>query len=390
MAWLIVAIICSLVVMIPYAIFPLVLRMLAQADQGALTNQSAHQPDVDIVFAAYNEEKVIGDKLISVMESGYPQEKINVWVGSDLSSDATDEIVRNLSLKYPQINLVRMEKRSGKSAIINHLMKLGKADYVIGTDANIFFEKDAISNMIAPMLNHDTVDLVGGHLIYRGLDQQKTAGSISDEEQVYIQWENRTKEIEGEIWGAAMGVEGGCYAIRRTAFREIPAGTLMEDFFLTLSTLQRGAKVVMAMNALCSEDVSQDPGMEFKRKVRISQGNWQNTLRFISLIWTKPFPVGILFLCHKLLRWMTPFFGLAILFSILMHSIQRPSWWPICFGVYAFTLLGLLAPKLGINNKYSNLLAHFLMMNIALLLGFFQFIKKPESGIWQPTTRNAS
>ena len=376
--------------MIPYAIFPVVLRMMAKTPAAKLESLSVAKPEVDIVFAAYNEEKVIAEKLISVMESGYPKDKIKIWVGSDLSSDRTDEIVSELSKKYPQISLVRMEKRSGKSAIINHLMTLGKADFVIGTDANIFFEKDAVSNMIAPMLSDNSVDLVGGHLVYRGLDQQKIEGSISDEEQVYIQWENRTKEIEGQIWGAAMGVEGGCYAIRRTAFREIPRGTLMEDFFLTLSTLKRGAKVVMAMDALCSEDVSQDPEMEFKRKVRISQGNWQNTLRFISIIWTKPFPVGLIFLCHKLLRWMTPFFGMAILLSILFHSLLHPTWWPVFIAAITLVILGLISPKLGFKNKYSNLLAHFLMMNIALLLGFFQFIKKPESGIWQPTTRNAS
>ena len=390
MVWLIVALFLVMLALVPYVFFPVLLRLIAGKPKNLSGTSLESYPELEIVFAAYNEEKVIGDKLLSIIDSGYPVEKLKVWVGSDLSSDRTDEIVIELSARYPQINLVRMTKRSGKSAIINHLMSLVQAEFVIGTDANIFFEKGALSAMIKPMIEDTSIDLVGGHLIYRGLDQKKEKGAISEEEQVYIQWENRTKEIEGELFGAAMGVEGGCYAIRRSAFREIPRGTLMEDFFLTMSTLKRGAKVVMAMNALCSEDVSSDPTMEFKRKVRISQGNWQNTLRFLSILWQRPFPVGVLFLCHKLLRWMTPFIGIAFLLALALHSVSHPEWWKVSLAIYAFLLLGLFAPKLGLNFRLTNLMSHFLMMNLALLLGFFRFVKQPETGIWEPTVRTSA
>lgn len=385
MGWLIIAAILFVIILVPYLIFPLVLRALAgerKAHQYALEEK----PEVEVIFAAYNEEKVIKEKLLSVLNCGYPKEKIRILVGSDLSSDATDDLVREVASEHPNVELHRMEQRSGKSAIINYLMELCKADFVIGTDANIFFEDGAIERMIAP-LQKENIDLVGGHLIYRGLDKEKVKGAISDEEQTYIQWENRTKQIEGMLYGASMGVEGGCYAIKRKSFRTIPAGTLMEDFFLTLTTLKRGKKVVMAMDARCSEDVSQDPEMEFKRKVRISQGNWQNTMRFYDVLWKKPLPVGVLFLCHKLLRWKTPFLGITLLLSLYFHSISHPAWWPVALLGTALLFFGLYAPKLGLKNKYIGLLSHFLWMNMALFLGFFKYLKEKEAGIWEPTTR---
>lgn len=387
MAWLITAAIASLIILIPYVLFPGILRFIHKGGYGSSFPEPDEWPNVEVIFAAYNEEKVIREKLLSVLNCGYPNSQLRIIVGSDLSDDATDSIVKELSLRYPSIELVRMDERSGKSRIINHLMEMCRADYVIGTDANIYFENGAIHEMIRPLLSDDKVDLVGGHLLYRGMDKLEEDGGIALEEETYIHWENRTKEIEGEMFGAAMGVEGGCYAIRRSAFRQIPKGTLMEDFFLTMTTLLRNKKVVMAMKARCSEDVSTDQKMEFKRKVRISQGNWQNTMRFIKVLWKKPFPAGILFLCHKFLRWTTPFLGLILLFSLGMASFSFPLTGLIAGLLIFITIFFLIAPTLGLRARSVGLISHFLWMNIALMLGFWRFITHPESGVWQPTTR---
>ena len=45
-----------------------------------------------MVFAAYNEEAVLAAKLDSLLSQDYPG-NLEVWVGSDLSSDQTDAIL---------------------------------------------------------------------------------------------------------------------------------------------------------------------------------------------------------------------------------------------------------------------------------------------------------
>ena len=46
-------------------------------------------PKVSLLFAAYNEEEVIEDRLRNALAMDYPPEKLEVVVGSDGSSDAT-------------------------------------------------------------------------------------------------------------------------------------------------------------------------------------------------------------------------------------------------------------------------------------------------------------
>ena len=63
-------------------------------------------PTVAILFAAYNEESVLDAKLKSTFKTSYPLHKLNVYVGSDASTDRTNEIVKQYTEKYPQLKLI--------------------------------------------------------------------------------------------------------------------------------------------------------------------------------------------------------------------------------------------------------------------------------------------
>ena len=224
----------------PYVIFPVVITLWGRfaSIRNPKRSNISSWPTVDIVFAAFNEEKVLRGKLDSLLALDYPQERVTIRVGSDCSTDATDQILEEYGKQYPQIQWLRMPERSGKSQIINHLVSLGTSDIIVGTDANIFFDAMALKHMVRPMIEDQRITLVGGRLMYRGMNQAKQSGSIAHEERSYVNWENRLKALEGELFGCAMGVEGGCYAIRRSQFRTIPKGTLMEDFFLSKGMLR--------------------------------------------------------------------------------------------------------------------------------------------------------
>src|SRR4051812_10459154 len=80
-----------------YVIYPLLLKTLS-----ALTPLSFGRgvggegsKAVSILIAAYNEEKVIREKLESIFNSDYPKDKIEVMVGSDASTDRTNEIIKS-------------------------------------------------------------------------------------------------------------------------------------------------------------------------------------------------------------------------------------------------------------------------------------------------------
>ena len=105
-------------------------------------------PEVAVLIAAYNEEKVIGEKIDSVFNSAYPLSKIKVYLGSDASSDNTDAIAEKLIQKYSNLELVKFEGRVGKISIINHLQSIGDEDILIMTDANVIFTPTTIFQLV--------------------------------------------------------------------------------------------------------------------------------------------------------------------------------------------------------------------------------------------------
>src|SRR5258708_622010 len=96
---------CMLALLHSYVIYPLLLRLLVtgRRDNSIIYKKEEELPAVSILIAAYNEELVIGEKIESIFQSDYPLNKIEVLIGSDNSSDRTNNIVTELSGKYPQI-----------------------------------------------------------------------------------------------------------------------------------------------------------------------------------------------------------------------------------------------------------------------------------------------
>ena len=380
--------------LIPYFLYPKLVDLIYkyQPRDISVNFKPEQWPSVDIVFAAFNEESVIREKIESILALNYPKDLLKIRIGSDCSTDSTDLIIEEFQKREKIIDFVKMKTRSGKSKIINTLIQRSESKIIVGTDANIFFHPDALKEMILPIVNDNKIHLVGGNLVYRG-NNKIFLNSIAKNEKSYINWENNLKNKEGVIWGSSMGVEGGCYAIRRESFKEIPFGTLMEDFFLTMTVLKSNKKVVIALKAICTEDVSNESNMEFKRKIRISQGNWQNLKYFYATVLTNPFPIGLVFFCHKILRWMLPiFFSLGSLVNIIFWLLQGSHivMISIIFQML-FLILFILYPERFLPKTISNFLkplSYFSWMNIALFLGLIRYLRTSENGIWKPTTRN--
>lgn len=377
--------------LVPYTLYPAVIRMLGRR-KGAFApvEALASAPKITVVFAAYNEEAVLEAKLDSLLAQDYPG-PFEVWVGSDLSSDRTDAILANYATRDARVHWVRMEQRSGKAQIINRLVSESTGDWVVGTDANILFAPDCLSQLMREAESNPKATVVGGSLFYRG-SSGSSAASIADEERWYMNWENFAKRVEYERTGCAMGVEGGLYAIRRDAFRPIPFGTFMEDFYVSFSAMLRGEHVAWSLRARASEDVSHDREREFRRKVRIAHGNWQNIGRFAGqLVQLRPSVLAV-FVGHKLLRWLTP---LLVLGGIFAGLGPGPQWseagtaaWNLFTFLTGYTLFlrtGIAAPLDRIPGLRT--LHHLLLMNLALGLGFVRYLRGGTNGIWEPTPR---
>ena len=63
---------------------------------------------------------------------------------------------------------------------------------------------------------------------------------------------------------------------------------------------------------------------EFRRKVRISSGNFQNLFFFKGMLLRFWRPLAFCFWSHKVFRWFTPFFLMISLFSSALLALYQP------------------------------------------------------------------
>jgi cellulose synthase/poly-beta-1,6-N-acetylglucosamine synthase-like glycosyltransferase len=371
-----------------YVIYPLILQLkiyLTGKRKYQHFSSNENLPSISILMAAFNEEQVIGEKIRSIYDTNFPTEKIELWVGSDNSTDNTNKIIRHLLNELPNIHFVNFEKRQGKISIINQLSEKASGDILILTDANVMFEEGTLLETVK-FFKDERVGLVDTQMKNVGLKKD----GISVQEKSYISREVFVKHLESDAYGTMIGPFGGCFAVRRELFEKVPANFLVDDFFICMSVLSKGKYAINNLDAVVYEDVSNILSIEFKRKIRIAAGDFQNLNYFKKLLWPPFRPVAFSFLSHKVIRWFGPFFLIGAFLSnmVLFHYSV---FYKILFVLQLiFTILpfaDLILKKIHLHIVLLRFATHFYTMNLSLLLGFIKSIKGVKTNVWKPTTR---
>lgn len=367
-----------------YVVYPLIIQYFARFKSSNELIYEDELPSVSIIIPAHNEEKVIQQKLESLLASNFSLEHIQLLIGADNCKDRTVEIISTYQSKFPHLTLVEFQDRQGKINVVNQLMTKAENEVIIMTDANVLFEANTIAQLVKHFKNPN-IGLVDSRMEHFGIKET----GISMAENGYISNEVQTKYAEGKIWGAMMGPFGGCFAFRKSCFEPIPTHFLVDDFYLNMLILKKGYRCINEQNARVFEDVSNESWIEFKRKIRISAGNFQNLSRFWPMLFRFD-GISYAFFSHKFLRWILPFFMLFILIATSYLSLEHLAY-KILNGLFIFPLVlfipDYLGKKIGIHFKWLRYLLHFTSMNIALFLGFFKFLGGIKSSIWEPTKR---
>jgi cellulose synthase/poly-beta-1,6-N-acetylglucosamine synthase-like glycosyltransferase len=374
--------VCVLGILQTYFIYPaaLILGGKSKRESPALNTSLT----VGVIIAAYNEENVIAKKIQSILDSDYPAEKIKIYIGSDASIDKTNELVASFQKTHPNVNLKIFKGRSGKAFIINDLAKECPDDIFILTDANVFFTQNTISNLVRHFSNPKTKQVCAN--IIKTSDKNI---QIQGLEKKYLWLENTIKLKESNTWGFVIGAEGGCYAIRRENYSPVPKNFFMDDFYITMSVIKNKGEVLFDDQAIVYEDLPSESSEEFKRKIRISIGNYQNLFEFKSLLWPLWSPISFAFISHKILRWLTPFFLILIFIVSLLLVFYQDYFIYFSAAQATLFLTPLFIPVLK-KVKPILFIAHFYNMNLALLIGYFSYLKGVKSSVWQPTPRAKS
>jgi cellulose synthase/poly-beta-1,6-N-acetylglucosamine synthase-like glycosyltransferase len=342
-------------------------------------------PVISILMAAYNEELVIGEKIRTLFATNYPLGKLEVWVGSDNSTDKTNQIVTSLCNEFPQLHFINFENRQGKIGIINQLSEKASGQILIVTDANVMLNRETLFELIR-YFGDERVGLVDTRMNNYGLKKD----GISVQEKSYISREVYVKHLESCSFGTMIGPFGGCYAVRKELFVKVPSNFLVDDFFVCMNVLAKKKLAINNLDAHVYEDVSNNLSIEFKRKIRIAAGDFQNLSYFRRLLWSPFKPVAFCFLSHKVIRWFGPFFLIGALASNIMLALASKFY----LILLLLQITALILPfvdfflkKIGLHIVFLRFITHFYSMNLSLLIGFIKSIKGIRSNVWKPTRR---
>lgn len=363
-----------------YLLYPVILFGLS-----ALRPRRGNRPDggalprVTVVVPVFNEATAIGDKLRNLAATEYPPGQLQVLIGSDGSTDATNEVVSAYE-KRADIRFFAFPHRRGKAAVLNDLVPRADGDVIVFSDANTSYDPAAVSRL-ASHFSDPTVGAVCGELILTS--DERTAGGRG--EGLYWRYENTLKRLESNI-STTIGSVGPVYAIRKSLFRRLPTATaVMDDFLIPLAVLRDGYRIVYEPTAVAYERPSNSVRGEFQRKARIGAANFQVLPAVLPLLTPSYGFAAFALWSHKVLRWIAPLLLVVTFASSALLAVGSAFFRAALLLQMAFLVAALIGSELDRRRRRSGIFGlayYFLATNAALLVGFGRYVSGRQRPTW--------
>lgn len=363
-----------------YAVYPCILRLFKKKNY--IIDES-YCPKVSVIISAYNEEKDIEDRVKNLSILDYPKDKIEFVIGSDGSSDNTNNILSRMATEINELKFVPCE-RGGKVSVLNKLLELSSGEIIVFSDANTEFDAKCIRNIVRNFAD-ERIGCVSGQLRLK-TDDLSGNGAVS--ESAYWKYENIVKKYESRI-GRLSGANGPIYAIRKSLCERVKPGIINDDFYISTYVLQSGYDVVMDSEAIAYEKPNDDMASQFRRHVRDGAGHYQA----LSVFWRLLLPRhgSFVHVSHRVIKWIVPFgFILAFLSNIFLAIDSLFFTLVMMLQVIGYISLILYyylvakkekKPKNKVM-KLFGIVYYFMSTNYALFVGFLRLITGKQKATW--------
>lgn len=341
--------------------------------------EKGFEAPVTLVVPAFNEEDCIGAKLDNSLSIDYLEDRFEVVVGSDGSTDRTEALVQSCPDRRVRLST---GARGGKVAVLNRCIPGATGEVVVLTDANTMIDKRAVRRLVRHFADPAVGAVCGRLKLYNRTRKEY-------EESAYWAYETLLKLYEGRH-GAVLGANGGLYAIRRSLFTALPPGTIVDDFVIPLRILDAGYQVRYEPEAVAYEETTEDRALEFARRARIGAGDFQSLSLVPNLLRPSRGFAAYAFWSHKVLRWCAPALLAAALASNAALALRSPLYVALLAGqlfFYGLALAGAKGLLRGGLRRAGSAACYFVSMNLALAVGFLRYLRGSQGAAWERTAR---
>jgi len=344
---------------------------------------------VTLLITAYNEENVIEKKIENSLNLDYPSEKLQIIVAADGSTDQTSEIVSRFSERG--VVLAFTAARDGKMAAINRAIPLARGAVIVFSDANNMYEADAIRKLVTPFSDARVGATTGAKLIIQD------GGNLSGAEGIYWKYESWIKKNE-TIVGTCTSSVGEILAVRRELYNPPPNNIINDDYYIVLDLIRRGFRIHYVPEARSLEYISATARDEMVRRSRMNAGKYQAIFLSYSLLpFNRPLVLWQI-VSHKYCRAFLPFGFICALVAniliILLHANSPSSYFYYLILLllqiffYAVAVLGNRVKFRGFWGKIIYLPTYLVNSNMAILRGFYGYMSKKQTNVWERVRRD--
>jgi cellulose synthase/poly-beta-1,6-N-acetylglucosamine synthase-like glycosyltransferase len=343
------------------------------------------EPTISFIISAYNEEKDLRRKLENTLALDYPNEKIEIIVASDGSTDQTDEIVKEFAAH--NVKLLRIEGRTGKTVAQNRAVETAANEIVLFSDATTIYQTDVLRRIVRNFADK-SVGCVAGKLIYVNPGES----SVGDGARSYWNYETFIKRAES-LACSLIGVSGCLYAVRRENY--VPMyPEACSDFLIATKIREQNLRTVYEPDAIAIEETNDRSDKELKMRVRVIAQTLTDLWRHRRML--NPFRAGfyaVELFSHKVLRYSVPFFLLLLYFSNLVLAFYSPFFnflLLLQLLFYVPAIFAWLLDRAGVSFKILSLPLYFVLANAAVVVAFYKFLRGERYAAWQPIRESNS
>jgi cellulose synthase/poly-beta-1,6-N-acetylglucosamine synthase-like glycosyltransferase len=337
------------------------------------------EPTVSVIISVYNEEAVISEKVFNTLNLDYPPKLLEVIVGSDGSTDRTNEIVSGIDAS--QVVFYTFPERQGKTICLNKLVSLAKGEILIFTDANSFLP-DSVLREIVRNFSDQKIGLVTGWTKYISLSGEESNIGL------YSHFEKVIKVFESAV-SSCVGADGAIFAIRKSLYLNLRDDDL-NDFITPFDVIRQQQRVVLDPNVFCVEEESNEAKNTFSRQVRITTRTLWAIRRNMDLLNPLKYgPFSFFIFSHKVMRFLAPLFFIGIftinLFLFRMNLLFKASLLFQSF-IIACGIAGLL---FDFDSAIFDVSEMLLVTFIAQIIGGIRMLAGIEEIMWTPSRRKS-
>lgn len=335
-------------------------------------------PTVTLIVPAYNEERVIAEKVRNLAALDYPRDRLGIVIALDGCTDQTEHLAREALAAAgspPHITLRAHRMNRGKLALLNEEIAAASGEIVALSDTSASLAPDALLRSA----RHFADPEIGVVCPTYRLSRPRDAG-----EAAYWTYQTRIKADEARL-AAPMGAHGAFYLFRRAAWKPLPHDTINDDFMLPMQIVADGYRAVYDESVVAIELEETGSSQDFGRRVRIGAGNMQQLVRMASLARPGNGWLAFVFLSGKGLRPLISVLSAAALLCSAYLSWRGYVLFQV--GLAATTVvLAMAAAAIAMRRrkmpKVLEWLAYMVEGHTASLVGAARYMVSPSGVTW--------